>query len=204
MGEQSESLCCISWRGSVAEVSAHTDVMYTVRMWQLSFLCTMYITQSPRWHTETWQKYWCSHPRWKVNPSDAPQHPSPAHLHLVDVGWVVPAAAELSGSLTAAVRHRSAVCVSGANPDALSPVRWTVAATALELTGDRGEDILRGEFWWKKRSVKSLIWNITSCFTPMDDHFSFTLQWNLPVIFFFTNSYVTRLILLWYLYSKLA
>lgn len=58
----------------------------------------------------------------KFNPANVPQHPSSSHLHLVDVGWVVPVATQLSGSLTAAVRYLSAVSVSGANPDALVPV----------------------------------------------------------------------------------
>lgn len=73
----------------------------------------------------------------KFNPASVPRHPSSSHLHLVDVGRVVPAATHLGGSLTAAVRYHSAASVSGANPDALGPVGGTVAATALELTGDR-------------------------------------------------------------------
>lgn len=54
--------------------------------------------------------------------TEPPGAPSSSHLHLVDVGWVVPAAAQLSGGLTAAVGHHSAVSLPGANPDALGPV----------------------------------------------------------------------------------
>lgn len=75
----------------------------------------------------------------KFNLASVPQHPSSSHLHLVDVGWVVPAATQLGGSLTAAVRYLSAVCLFGANPDTLGPVGWTVAAAALELTGGRDD-----------------------------------------------------------------
>lgn len=58
-----------------------------------------------------------------------------SHLHLVDVGRVVPEAAELGGGLAAAVGYQSAFC-SGANIDALGPVRGAVAATTLELRGE--------------------------------------------------------------------
>lgn len=58
-----------------------------------------------------------------------------SHLHLVDVGRVVPEAAELGGGLTAAVRYQSATC-SGANKDALGPVGRAVAAATLELRRD--------------------------------------------------------------------
>lgn len=66
-----------------------------------------------------------------------------SHLHLVDVGRVVPEAAELGGGLAAAVGYQSAFC-SGANVDALGPVGGAVAATALELRGETsvGRNIL--------------------------------------------------------------
>lgn len=65
-----------------------------------------------------------------------------SHLHLVDVGRVVPEAAELGGGLAAAVGYQSAFC-SGANIDALGPVGGAVAATTLEL---RGETSVGGTF----------------------------------------------------------
>lgn len=107
---------------------------------------------------------------WEVNPINAPQHPSSSHLHLVDVGWVVPEAAAIRASLTAAVRYLSGFGLSGANPDARSPVGWIVAATTLELTGDRGKDILRGGVdmvvWYnsskKKNKNEKLTFNLSS------------------------------------------
>lgn len=65
--------------------------------------------------------------------------PSPSHLHLVYVGRVVSAAAQLGGGLAAAVWHHSAVALPGADPDALGPVGGAVAAAALELKGEEHE-----------------------------------------------------------------
>lgn len=69
-------------------------------------------------------------------PTEAPGSPSSSHLHLVYVGRVVPAAAQLGGGLAAAVGHHSAVALPGADPDAPGPVGGAVAAAALELKGD--------------------------------------------------------------------
>lgn len=82
----------------------------------------LFLCQSQCSHTERQDRNTDLATRTEKSTRRHPRHPSSSHLHLVDVGWVVPAAAQLSGSLTAAVRHYSAVCVSGANPDALSPV----------------------------------------------------------------------------------
>lgn len=137
--KQSVSLCCISWCGSVARASLQTNVMYTVHIRELFFLCFSYATVSLLTYWDM-AEILIEPLVVKNQPHRCPQHPSSSHLHLVDVGWMVPAAAKLSGSLTAAVRYHSAFSVSGANPDTVSPVGWIVAATALELTGDREND----------------------------------------------------------------
>lgn len=53
------------------------------------------------------------------------------HLHLVDVGWMVPAAAELHLSFTAAVWDELLVPLQ---PDVFGPVCVVVTSTALKLS----------------------------------------------------------------------
>lgn len=56
------------------------------------------------------------------------------HLHFVDVGWMVPAAAELTGSFAAAIRNETLIfCFL--DPHAVRPVRVVVTTTALKLQG---------------------------------------------------------------------
>lgn len=56
------------------------------------------------------------------------------HLHLVDVGWMVPAAAELHGSFTAAVWDELLV---QPQPGIFSPVCVVVTSTTLKLGSGR-------------------------------------------------------------------
>lgn len=83
-----------------------------------------------------------------------PDPPSP-HLHLVYVGRVVSAAAQLGGGLAAAVGHHSAVALPGADPDALGPVGGAVAAAALELMRD-GQS-RRAEITGKKAIQENIV-----------------------------------------------
>ena len=55
------------------------------------------------------------------------------HLHLVDVGGVVPFPAAQSGGFAAAVRHHPVPGQPRLHPLTFDPVRGTVAATALKL-----------------------------------------------------------------------
>lgn len=57
---------------------------------------------------------------------------SSTHLHLIDIGGMVPVATELTGSFTAAIRNKPLiVCIL--DPHTVSPVWEVVTATTLKL-----------------------------------------------------------------------
>lgn len=61
---------------------------------------------------------------------------SSPYLHLVDVGGMVPAAAEVSGSFTAAVRNELLIHL---NPHTVVPVRVVVTAATLKLSSGKAQ-----------------------------------------------------------------
>lgn len=63
-----------------------------------------------------------------------------AHLHLVDVGGVVPAAAQRGAGFTAAVGDHPALRFTPRDVAARQPVAGAAAAAALELRGQRRGD----------------------------------------------------------------
>lgn len=134
--KQSVSSSCISSCGSVA-VSLQTNVMCMALI--LLLLLLSHHTVSVLTYRDVTELQ-IRPPVLKTQPHWRSQHPSSSHLHLVDVGGVCPAPTKLCRSLTATVRHLPAICIIGGDPDALLPVSWTVAPTALELTGETEEN----------------------------------------------------------------
>lgn len=63
---------------------------------------------------------------------------SSTYLHLVNVGGMVPAAAEVTGSFAAAIWNEPLI-LCRLDPHTVSPVWGVVAATALELSAGRNK-----------------------------------------------------------------